>query len=271
VLWDVLNYNADPTKVAFAGGNQSYGRFAGQRGAGQIIDDAKRIDKSYSPGVYESVQRARNEWNMSGQTGRQINSLNTSVNHLGELTHAAAALNNGDYTAWNSIVQRYAAATGQPQPTSFATAAKLVGDEVAKFISGSGSVAEGTKEEIAANFSRAGSPQQLQAAIRETAKLLAGKADPLAVSKQRDFGNRKKESFETLLNDETRTTYKKIMNNDINTPEGRKAWGVEGKPEPQGQPDSAHIEMLKKDPTPLRRQQFDDVYGKGAAAKVLGG
>lgn len=109
----------------------------------------------------------------TGKTGNAVRSFNVGLSHLDTLDNLATALNNKDTQLLNRIGNEYAAQTGDPAPTSFNAAKKVVGDEIVKAIVGAGGGVS-DREEIAKTLSAANSPAQLKAVIRNYKELMAG-------------------------------------------------------------------------------------------------
>lgn len=109
----------------------------------------------------------------TGKTGNAVRSFNVGLAHLETLDNLATALNNKDTQLLNRIGNEYAAQTGDPAPTSFNAAKKVVGDEIVKAIVGAGGGVS-DREEIAKTLSAANSPAQLKAVIRNYKELMAG-------------------------------------------------------------------------------------------------
>jgi len=214
-LWDVINYRLNPDRVTNQRGDKS--------DLNQVLADVRLIDRTYNHEMLGPVTDARKAFNQ-GKWGDKVVSLNTTMNHLENIMRAAAGLNNGNNQLWNGIKNTWLEKTGKANVTDFATSAKLVGDEIAKFIGGNGQVAEGSKEQIEAIFSRVKSPDQLQGAVREVMEIIHGKAQPIADQRSQSEGSRKKMDYSDLLSESARKAHDRVMKVDINTPEGRKEW-----------------------------------------------
>jgi hypothetical protein len=95
--------------------------------------------------------------------------------------------------AFNSIAQRIASETGNPAPTNFDAAKKIVADEVVKAIVGSGGGVS-DREEAARAFDKASSPEQLSGAIATAKRLMRGQLNGL---KQQYKASTGKDDFDT--------------------------------------------------------------------------
>jgi len=129
----------------------------------------------------------------SGPQGNTVRSFNVLVDHLDTLQTAANALKNGDIRTLNSWKQSYAAATGNPAPTTFDGVKALVGDEIVKAVVGSaGALAD--REEVKKDLNRASSPKQLAELVENYKKLALGQLNGLrkqyeVATKRKDFGD----------------------------------------------------------------------------------
>jgi hypothetical protein len=115
----------------------------------------------------------------SGPQGNIARSLNTAIQHLDTMDQLSLALHNGNTVLFNRLAQTLAAETGNPVPTNFDAAKKIVGPEVIKAIGVSGA---GTGQERAGaedNWNRASSPEQLLGATKTVKKLLTGQLKSL--------------------------------------------------------------------------------------------
>jgi hypothetical protein len=227
-LWSVLEYRLDPKTVT--------DQRRTKEGVKTLLDDATEIDKQYDHTGLANRKKGEYDWT-NGPDAAKVTSLKTGINHLGELMEAAAGLQNGDAQFFNKIKNWAEGQAGSPAPAEFSATVKFVGDELAKYLSGAGSVAEGSKEEIASIFSGVQAPDQIQGAVRKVVSLLEKKAGPMADQKTKAFGNRRKYDMNSLL-EESGAVAKKIKETDITTPEGQEAWGVKPKP-PERDPGKA--------------------------------
>jgi len=185
----------------------------------------------------------------SGQSARRVTSNNTAINHLETMDKLANDLNNKDTRIFNAAGNAFAAATGQPAPTSFDAAKQLVAAEVIKaVVNNGGGVTE--RQEAAQNFSRANSPQQLKEVINTYRELLGGQLQSL--EGQYKAGTNRDDFRTKFLTPNTR----KVL------PSAPVAAGA-----PSNIPQPA-IDFLKKGLG--TREQFDAQFGPGSAKRVLG-
>lgn len=128
----------------------------------------------------------------SGKLGQTVRSLNVATDHLDALDGMGKALKNGDMRAFNSVAQRIASETGNPAPTNFDAAKKIVADEVVKAVVGSGGGVS-DREEAAKAFDKVSSPEQLAGAIATAKRLMKGQLNGL---KQQYKASTGKDDFE---------------------------------------------------------------------------
>ena len=136
----------------------------GQINAQVSLTNEKTTEKAYSP---------------QGKQGQAIIFLATAGQHLNLMSGLADALQNNDLKAINSISQTIAAQTGEPAPTNFDAAKRIVAGEIMKTITPTGGGVEERKS-LAADLDRANSPAQLKGVMNTYKDLLAGKVHALA-------------------------------------------------------------------------------------------
>lgn len=107
-----------------------------------------------------------------GPLGSQVRAFNVGIAHLDTLAALGDALQNGDLIAINALKQEVARQTGSEVPTDFDAVKRIVGQEVNKAIVAGGG-GERERDEAAAVFSRANSPEQLSGAISQVENLMA--------------------------------------------------------------------------------------------------
>ena len=103
-----------------------------------------------------------------------ILAVNQLLPHLKTASDKAAALDNGDYPAANSIANFWATQTGDPRVKTFEEVREVAAMDAARLLRGSGAMAEKDIEFWRQNLSSAGSPQQLQSQLGLLADDLMG-------------------------------------------------------------------------------------------------
>jgi len=142
-----------------------------------VMSRVNELNPDYRAGDIESSIKATKDFS-TGKNGNTVRSLNVAVNHLDTLGQLSEALNNNDINLFNKLGNAYAQQTGNPIPTNFNAAKKIVADEIVKGIVGSGGgVAD--REEAANSINAANSPAQLKGVIDTYKQLLGGQLSGL--------------------------------------------------------------------------------------------
>lgn len=198
----------------------------------KFIDEHKDDNNGQGPSADELVKfaedlrskvKAASDFS-TGPQGKQINSFNVAIAHLGTLDRMTDALENSNLRGFNSAAQKWAEETGDPAPTNFDVVKKIVGDEIVKAIVGSGG---GVSDREAAqnDINRANSPAQLKGAANKYRELLAGQLKGLRKQYQTTTG---KDDFEDRLLPETRKELETVSGDgsaDLSV-QAKKAWGA---------------------------------------------
>ena len=142
-----------------------------------VMSRVKELNPDYRAGDVESSIKATKDF-ATGKNGNTVRSLNVAVSHLDTLGELSDALNNNDINLFNKIGNTYAQQTGNPIPTSFNAAKKIVADEIVKGIVGSGGGVS-DREEAAKSIDAANSPAQLKGVIDTYKQLLGGQLSGL--------------------------------------------------------------------------------------------
>jgi len=131
-----------------------------------------------------------------GKLGSTVRSLSVATDHLNTLDSLADALNNSDVRLFNAIGNKFATETGQPAPTDFNAAKKIVADEIVKAIVGSGGGVS-DREQAAKVIDAANSPQQLKGVIQTYKSLMGGQLGGLKQQYEASTGRKDFERFLT--------------------------------------------------------------------------
>jgi hypothetical protein len=142
-----------------------------------VMSRVKELNPDYRAGDVESSIKATKDF-ATGKNGNTVRSLNVAVSHLDTLGELSDALNNNDINLFNKLGNAYAQQTGNPIPTSFNAAKKIVADEIVKGIVGSGGGVS-DREEAANTINAANSPAQLKGVIDTYKQLLGGQLSGL--------------------------------------------------------------------------------------------
>lgn len=147
----------------------------------QAVEAAQQADPTFTAQTYPVRVKTQQAFT-SGQEAKNINALNTALNHLGELKKAADDLHNSKYMPINWLVnksQRQIDDEFNSRVNDYNIAKNAVATEVAKVYRGVGSLNEQEQNEWKESLSPNLGPEAQQKAIQKTAKLLTGKLDSL--------------------------------------------------------------------------------------------
>jgi hypothetical protein len=123
----------------------------------------------------------------SGQTSKDLNRLNTAVQHIGVLRPAIDALDNSPVAFVNTIKNTWnQKVMGSPAPTDFNGVKDFVTGEISKAVLPNGG-GEAERQALAASVSQANSPAALKSIVDKWQQLLAGKT--LATENQWNTGS----------------------------------------------------------------------------------
>lgn len=143
----------------------------------QIDAWAAQYNPNYNAQNYAAIQKTKNDYT-SGATFHNIVSLNTSINHAGDLAKDFVNLPNGDITKFNSIQDWISQNKGSPVTTKTINDLNALGGELAKTYKGTaGTDAEVASIEKGININS--SPAQFKAFIESSMNLLGGRLGAL--------------------------------------------------------------------------------------------
>jgi hypothetical protein len=181
----VVTYTMDPNKVVSLKGNART----------QLIAAAKAADPSFDMAQYPA-RAAMVKSLASGPLQQTLTSVNTTIQHLGELDNQVESLGNTNFTPWNSVKNAYESATGNPAQTTFAQTAQAAADEMAKFFKGAGASDVQSIRDWQSTLSSASSPAQLHAAIQNAVgNLMQAKLNTIQEQYQKVMGGQQLPGF----------------------------------------------------------------------------
>lgn len=170
----------------------------------QIMSRVVAINPEFNPTAFATRQRVEDAF-AKGKEAQSVRSFSVGISHLNTLDTLADALHNKDTQLINKIGNALSSQTGNPAPTNFEAAKKIVGDEIVKAIVGSGGgVAD--REEAAKTIAAANSPAQLKGVIGTYKELMKGQLDGLR--RQYQAGGGKKDFDKEFLSNEAREVAK---------------------------------------------------------------
>ncbi|MGA0588099.1 hypothetical protein ACO2Q2_13360 [Dyella sp. KRB-257] len=151
-----------------------------------MLTNVATYDPSFEAANYQARSRTRNDFT-SGKAAQTINSLNTVLGHMGDLSDAADKLNNSGLPWWNKLANATLSATGDPRIKEFEANKKAVVDEMTRVYRGTGGSEQDIKTWSEA-LDNAGSPQQLQGVIGKISELLQSKINALTDQYRQGMG-----------------------------------------------------------------------------------
>lgn len=170
------------------------------------------LDRAAVVQDYNAAKSALNKFG-SGKQGDTVRSFNVAYAHADVLGSLIEALGNGDVQALNSARQRYEEEFGSPAPTNFDAVKGIFADEVNKAAVG-GAGALGDREELRANISRYGSPEQLQGAVDTYKSLIVGQLQGTQRQYEQATGRK---DFERFLSPEVKEDVKRKSKSTLKT------------------------------------------------------
>lgn len=145
-----------------------------------VLASVQHADPAWNEAAFNQYAQARRNFT-TGTGGRQINTINTALQHMQKLTDVVTAMNNGDFTALNFLTNEGANAFSHGQLANFNAIISQVATEMAAVYKGGN--AAPTDQEIQ-HFRQALSPSLGHAkqveVLRDWTDLLTGKLNSLA-------------------------------------------------------------------------------------------
>jgi hypothetical protein len=229
----IANYDMAP--ITSWGMNKPFGQ--------NVMAKVRQLNPDYDATKWQAKLRGQVAFT-TGKQGDTLRFFSVATDHLSTMEEAATALGNGNVRLLNKARNEIKNQLGYEGPVDFNFVKSIVGAEVNKAVQGqAGALSD--REELRANLDGANSPEQLAGVARFARKLIAGQLKGLRI--QSKAIGMSQEEFDSRLSDQA----KKELEN-IQAP---------------GIPDWAS-KALKEHPD--QRDEFDNKFGFGSAARVLG-
>jgi muramidase (phage lysozyme) len=195
----------------------------------QMISHVSQYDPEFDAVNYKAREATRKDFT-SGKSAQNVTSANTLIGHMGTLQQAAEGLNNSSIPAYNSVTNFLSSNTGDPRVKAFNVAKQAVADELTRLFRGSGGSVhdvEGWERSIDA----AGSPEQLQATVKQAVNLAASRINAIGEQYKRGLGTTAQPL--SLLTDSAQKTLRALPGGDDLIRElGGKPEAIAGAPTP---------------------------------------
>jgi hypothetical protein len=235
----------------------------------QVMAKVFQVNPEYDQTRYNAKTRGNIAFT-SGRQGDAIRSFSVAIDHLATMEDAANALATGDVQALNRAQNMISRELGYEGPVDFNFTKSIVGAEVSKAVIG-GVGALKDREELRTAFDAANSPEQLAGVARQAKRLMAGQLG--GYRRQAGSAGFSEADFEKSLSPRAKAEIEALAggapDSAVAPPPGAQPSQATSAPARAAPPPQA-IEMLRGDPSPAKRQQFDEVFGPGAAASALG-
>lgn len=259
----------------------------------RLLEAVTRYDPSFDQNNMNARRNLRNSFLGGGMAARNIRAINQVMQHVGEHEEAVKKLAAYHGTGgWglqapeaNAVRNQYYMRTGdreyQKLLADYEKSGQAIASELAKAFQGSGAVALESIRAWKKGLDPMASPVSQLASVQASIRLLQGGIDALGTEWNRGMGPASQREPLSWMSPKARDLYEQIYASDpvktyeaiLKEQEQKAREQKKGSPNTgasQGRtPSENHISALRSDPSPKRRQQFDQVYGPGAARRAL--
>ena len=144
----------------------------------QIMSAVADLDPAFDASQWNLRNSTRKEFT-SGSAAKNVTSLNTMIQHLGEMADASKALDNSKYPLWNMVTNKAAESSGDPRITRFKTISHAVADEAGKLFRGTGGTTDNETIAMQAVLGENAAPAQQMEAAKTLIHLASGRLDAM--------------------------------------------------------------------------------------------
>lgn len=156
---------------------------------------ARQVNPNYDPSWYDQAKKTNLAYTSGGKRADNVTSYRTAINHIDKIYELGKDLKEGKSITGTRLEQwaknLAKEATGSTDINSFKKLKNMVSTEVAKYLQGTGVVAEAAREESSKLFGDADTWEQLEKGIANTFELMKGRAEPMVQEYIEGFGNKK--------------------------------------------------------------------------------
>ncbi len=183
----IADYSINPSSVP----TRNY-KGVGGLTQSQVVAMAKQYDPTFLQGDFANRQALKKRF-QSGDYSQNINSLNTAIGHLTDLSSNFDKLDNTNFTPFNALNNKVKTAFGGGGVTSAGTNISAVMGELASTFKGGGATDQEIKNLGTLDVNS--SPEQVKAFIETATQLLASRLDALQQTYQSGMGKAPDKSF----------------------------------------------------------------------------
>lgn len=185
----------DPKTLSIRGGHRE-----------KVLQQVVQYDPTFDQTNFSARNAVRKDFT-SGTASKNVTAINTALGHLGTMQEVGDKLANKDIRAWNQVANALGVQMGAEEATDSNVVQGAVADELMRVFRVVGA-SEKEAEAWGKRFSNAGSPSQINGAIRTAADLLGSRIEALDDQWKRGMGTDK--GYPKLLSDKSKETFKKI-------------------------------------------------------------
>lgn len=154
----------------------------------KILNRIYLADPTFNVAEYDVRKDTMRDFSTKGKTGQNITSINTAVNHLGDMEELSSKIGGTPFKSWNQLVQATSQQVGgNPDLRAYHTAATALEGEFAKMLKG-GVASVQEIEEWKQHLDPSRPPEDRRAALNEMISLMAGRIDGIKDSYERSMG-----------------------------------------------------------------------------------